>query len=43
MQYMYSRTFMYIPMILHDGLKKIQFKTFFHMCRLEGISYDIEN
>ena len=27
----------------HSGLSSIQYKTFFHMCRLESISFDMES
>ena len=33
---------MYIPLIIHPGLSSIKFKTFFQMCRLDGIAYDLE-
>lgn len=33
---------MYCKYIFHQGLSTIQYKTFFHMCRLEGISFDLE-
>jgi hypothetical protein len=37
------RGFMYTPFLHHSGLANIQYKTFFHMCRLEGISFDMES
>lgn len=36
------RTFMYCRFLHHPGLAAIQYKTFFHMCRLESISFDME-
>ena len=36
------RTFMYCSFLHHPGLATIQYKTFFHMCRLESISFDME-
>jgi hypothetical protein len=38
-----KRCFMYCPFIFHSGLSSIQYKTFFHMCRMKGISYDLES
>lgn len=37
------RGFMYAHFLHHPGLTNIQYKTFFHMCRLEGISFDMES
>ena len=37
-----ERCFMYCSYIHHSGLASIQYKTFFHMCRLESISFDLE-
>jgi len=37
------RGFMYADFLHHPGLTNIQYKTFFHMCRLEGISFDMES
>ena len=37
-----ERWFMYCSYIHHLGLATIQYKTFFHMCRLESISFDLE-
>ena len=34
---------MYFPFIYHSGLTSIHYKTFFHLCRLKSISYDLEN
>jgi len=34
---------MYCPFIYHSGLSNIQYKTFFHLCRMKGISYDLES
>lgn len=36
------RNFLFIPEIHHSPLEQIQYKTFFHLCRVEGISYDLE-
>ena len=36
------RNFMFCRFLHHPGLATIQFSTFFHMCRLEGISYEME-
>ena len=33
---------LYVPFILHPNIKKITVKTFFHLCRLQNISFDIE-
>lgn len=33
---------MYCKYLHHPGLATIQYKTFFHMCRLESISFDLE-
>jgi IQ domain-containing protein H len=38
-----SRTFMFCNYLHHPGLANIQYKTFFHMCRLESISFDMES
>ena len=37
-----ERTFIYCPFLHHPGLSNIQYKTFFHMCRIENISFDLE-
>ena len=37
------RTFMFCNYLHHPGLANIQYKTFFHMCRLESISFDMES
>lgn len=37
-----QRNFMYCRYLHHPGLAAIQYKTFFHMCRLESISFDME-
>jgi hypothetical protein len=37
-----QRNFMYCKFLHHPGLATIQYKTFFHMCRLESISFDME-
>lgn len=36
------RCFMFCNFLNHPGLSTIQYKTFFHMCRLESISFDME-
>lgn len=36
------RNFMFCKYLHHPGLATIQFNTFFHMCRLESVSYDME-
>lgn len=36
------RCFMFCNFLHHPGLSTIQYKTFFHMCRLESISFDME-
>jgi len=36
------RNFMFCKFLHHPGLATIQYKTFFHMCRLESISFDME-
>jgi hypothetical protein len=33
---------MYVRYLHHPGVRKIQYKTFFHMCRLRSISFDLE-
>ena len=40
--YSEGRTFMYCKYLHHPGISKIQYKTFFHMCRLRSISFDLE-
>ena len=37
-----SRYFLYLPYIHHPGLGKVLYKTFFYMCRVQGISFDLE-
>ena len=37
------RQFMFCNYLYHSGLATIQYKTFFHMCRLESISFDMES
>ena len=34
---------MYCKYVHHPGLSKIQYKSFFHMCRLQSISFDLES
>jgi hypothetical protein len=33
--------FLYCPIIVQNGIKNLDFKTFFQFCRLQGISFDI--
>ena len=33
---------MYVKHLNHAGISKIQYKTFFHMCRLRSVSFDLE-
>lgn len=33
---------LYIPYIAHENIGKISMSTFFHLCRLQNISFDIE-
>jgi len=37
-----QRSFMYVKHLNHTGISKIQYKTFFHMCRLRSVSFDLE-
>ena len=37
-----QRSFMYCKYLHHPGLASIQYKSFFHTCRLESISFDLE-
>ena len=37
-----ERCFFYSPFINHPGLSNIQLKSFFQMCRLESVSFDLE-
>lgn len=37
------RGFMFCDFLHHPGFGRIQYKTLFHMCRLESISFDMEN
>ena len=34
---------MYVKYLHHPGLSKIQYKQFFHMCRLQSIAFDLES
>lgn len=34
-------SFLYCPFIIHPGLSSLQLKSFFHLCRLANISFDI--
>jgi hypothetical protein len=40
--YTEPRSFMYCKYLHHPGISKIQYKTFFHMCRLRSVSFDLE-
>lgn len=37
-----TRSFVYCPYIHHTGLEQLQFKSFFHLCRVDSISFDLE-
>lgn len=37
------RSFLYMPYIHHPGLGRVLYKTFFYMCRVQGISFDLED
>jgi len=37
-----QRSFVYCKYLNHPGLATIQYTTFFHMCRVESISFDLE-
>jgi hypothetical protein len=37
------RNYCFIPYILHFGLSDKQVGSFFQLCRMGGISYDLEN
>ena len=43
MDFSEQRTFMFIRYLHHPGMSKVQYKTFFHMCRLQSISFDLES
>jgi IQ domain-containing protein H len=36
------RNFLYLPGLHHPGLGRVLYKTFFYMCRVQGISFDLE-
>lgn len=36
------RTFMFCKFLNHPQLSTIQYKMFFHLCRLDSISFDLE-
>ena len=38
-----QRSYMYCKYLHHPGVSKIQYKAFFHMCRLQSISFDLES
>lgn len=37
-----KRAFLYCPLIINEGLEGLQYKTFFQLCRLESISFNLE-
>ncbi|KAL4463088.1 hypothetical protein ABPG74_007089 [Tetrahymena malaccensis] len=37
-----TRSFVYFPYVQHSGLEQLQYKTFFHLCRIESVSFDLE-
>jgi len=37
------RSFCYIPYLLHFGLSDRQVNSFFQLCRMGGVSFDLEN
>lgn len=40
---MESRVYCYIPFVLHFGLTERQISSFFQLCRISGVSFDLEN
>ena len=40
---MEPRGYCYIPFMLHFGLSEKQTASFFQLCRIAGISFDLEN
>lgn len=34
---------LFVPMVQHPAIKELRMQTFFHLCRLQNISFDIEN
>jgi hypothetical protein len=38
-----GRSFVYIPLAVHDGLKASYDDAFFKLCRMRGIAFDTEN
>lgn len=40
---MEPRSFCYIPYLLHFGLSDRQINSFFQLCRMGGVSFDLEN
>ena len=38
-----QRSYMYCKYLHHPGISKIQYKAFFHRCRLQSISFDLES
>lgn len=37
-----ERYYFYLPVIEHPGISRVLYKTFFYMCRVQGISFDLE-
>lgn len=37
-----SVVYVYIPFMLHEGLKECQLKTFFQNCRYANVSFDVQ-
>jgi hypothetical protein len=37
-----KRGFVFLSFLHHPGLSSLVYNTFFHMCRLEQIQYDME-
>lgn len=40
---MEPRCFCYVPFLLHFGLSDRQVNSFFQLCRMGGVSFDLEN
>jgi len=34
---------LYVPILSHPALKELRMQTFFHLCRLQNISFDMEH
>eukprot|EP01017_Pseudomicrothorax_dubius_P008603 TRINITY_DN12846_c0_g1_i1.p1 TRINITY_DN12846_c0_g1~~TRINITY_DN12846_c0_g1_i1.p1 ORF type:complete len:224 (+),score=19.67 TRINITY_DN12846_c0_g1_i1:64-735(+) len=37
-----ERRYLYLPFVNHSGIVSLHFKPFFHICRLMGVSFDLE-